>query len=94
MFPPMCLPAAEEKDEMGLVLNSSELDVVEGEQKYKVEFKTVEFIVTAKDFLRSHLYNPMEKFMHSDSFNAPVKYDVDFKLAQVFSEIKSSLINA
>jgi len=45
IFPPMCLPAAEEKKELKDVLNQSQLDIVDtpqGEPQYEVKFKTVE----------------------------------------------------
>lgn len=42
MFPPMCLPAAQEKKELEDVLNPDEVDIVEGGQKYEIKFKLVE----------------------------------------------------
>ncbi|HEX3037946.1 MAG TPA: stage II sporulation protein R, partial [Oscillospiraceae bacterium] len=45
IFPPMCLPAAEEKKQLKDVLNPSQLDIVDtpqGEPQYEVKFKSVE----------------------------------------------------
>ncbi len=42
MFPPMCLPASDEKCELSDVLNSEENDVVNNGRKYKIKFKFVE----------------------------------------------------
>ncbi len=45
IFPPMCLPAAEEKKELKDVLNQSQLGIVDtpqGEPQYEVKFKSVE----------------------------------------------------
>ncbi|MBQ2671766.1 MAG: stage II sporulation protein R [Clostridia bacterium] len=49
MFPPMCLPAASAKDELEEVLNPYEMDLVEGERKYKIKFKAVELAVELKE---------------------------------------------
>lgn len=91
MFPPMCLPAAEKRSEINSVLNSSELDVAEGGQKYKVEFKIVEFVTCAKNFFENYVWNPVDKFMDSDFLNISMKYDVDFRLTHVFSEVENSI---
>ena len=40
MFPPMCLPAAEEAQELDDVLNPSQMEIVEG--GYEIKFKAVE----------------------------------------------------
>lgn len=42
IFPPMCLPAAEEKQELSDVLNPNELKIVDGKNSYVLKFKTVE----------------------------------------------------
>ena len=38
MFPPMCLPAAEESQELNDVLSESQMEVVENGDKYQVKF--------------------------------------------------------
>nr|WP_317412786.1 stage II sporulation protein R [uncultured Solibaculum sp.] len=43
MFPPMCLPAAEDPKQIEDVLNPQETDIVEGGQQYEVKFKVVEW---------------------------------------------------
>ena len=53
MFPPMCLPAASAKDELEEVLNPCEMDLVEGEGKYKIKFKAVELAVELKEFFEN-----------------------------------------
>lgn len=53
MFPPMCLPAASAKDELEEVLNPYEMDLVEGEGKYKIKFKAVELAVELKEFFEN-----------------------------------------
>lgn len=40
MFPPMCLPAAQEKEELDDVLNPQQMDIVTGE--YEIRFKSLE----------------------------------------------------
>ncbi len=43
MFPPMCLPAAQNQKELDDVLTKSENDIVTNENTYRVEFKIVEW---------------------------------------------------
>ena len=40
MFPPMCLPAAEEKEELDDVLNPQQMEIVTGQ--YEIRFKSLE----------------------------------------------------
>lgn len=42
MFPPMCVPAADKKDELGNVFSGEELELVEKNPKYEIRFKIVE----------------------------------------------------
>lgn len=51
MFPPMCLPAAEEKCELSEVLDDSELEIVSDGEKYELKFKIVELFEELKDFV-------------------------------------------
>lgn len=44
MFPPMCLPAAEESKELSQVLNDKQLDIVENSEKYEIKFKLLELL--------------------------------------------------
>lgn len=48
MFPPMCLPAAEEKEELDDVLNPQQMKIVTGE--YEVRFKSIEVYEQIKDW--------------------------------------------
>lgn len=43
MFPPMCLPAAEDKTEIDMYLNEDEIKVVKCNPEYDVRFKIVEW---------------------------------------------------
>jgi len=52
MFPPMCLPAASEKKELGEVLNKNEMDIAQGKTKYKVKFKAVEVFEDVKRWFK------------------------------------------
>lgn len=52
MFPPMCLPAAEESKELSDVLDPGEMEIVEGGQKFEARFKIVEWIEGLKAWLR------------------------------------------
>lgn len=55
IFPPMCLPAAEEKSELKDVLNQQQMDIVDGgTQQYEVKFKVVEIYEEIRDWF-SHL---------------------------------------
>lgn len=51
MFPPMCLPAAEEKGELSEVLDDSELEIVSDGEKYELKFKIVELFEELRDFI-------------------------------------------
>jgi stage II sporulation protein R len=51
MFPPMCLPAAEESRELGDVLNEEEMEIVQG-QGYEVRFKIVEIFENVCDWFQ------------------------------------------
>ena len=42
MFPPMCLPAAGEQEELSGVLEKGAMDIVQGGTKYEFKFKAVE----------------------------------------------------
>lgn len=51
IFPPMCLPAAEEPKQLADVLNANQLQIVEGKSGYEVKFLTVEYYEKIKAFL-------------------------------------------
>lgn len=54
IFPPMCLPAAEEPKELSDVLNSNQLQIVEGKGGFEVKFLTVEWYEKLKAYLENH----------------------------------------
>ncbi len=52
MFPPMCLPAAEESAELQEVLNPSQMEIVTGNSGgYEIKFKSVEIYEQIKSWL-------------------------------------------
>lgn len=53
MFPPMCLPAAQEKNELKDVLTPEELDLVDSGEKYEIKFKTWEIIESVRKWIYS-----------------------------------------
>jgi len=52
MFPPMCLPAADKKEEISDVLNKNEVKLVENNPKYDIRFKVVELYEEIKMKIR------------------------------------------
>ena len=52
IFPPMCLPAAEEKEELKDVLSKNELEITENSGGYTVKFKTVEAYEQLREWLK------------------------------------------
>ena len=52
MFPPMCLPAAEESQELNDVLGESQMEVVENGDKYQVKFFAVELFEKVKNWFQ------------------------------------------
>ena len=66
MFPPMCIPAAEEKREISEVLNESESKIVTNSGDYKIEFKIVEVFSQARDFLQNNVYNPIKEYLSDE----------------------------
>lgn len=60
MFPPMCLPAAEESKELGEVLNSDQMEIVEGGSRYELRFKTVEWLESIKNWFQGGASTPAQ----------------------------------
>lgn len=54
LFPPLCLPAAEDPQELKDVLNQSEMQIVEGNGGYEIKFKSVEVYEQFRDWLEKH----------------------------------------
>ena len=52
LFPPMCLPAASEQQELGNVLEPDAADIVTDAPKYEIQFWAVEAYESAKDFIK------------------------------------------
>ncbi len=53
IFPPMCLPAAEAPQELSDVLNSNQLQIVEGKGGFEVKFLSVELYEKFKAYLEN-----------------------------------------
>lgn len=51
MFPPMCVPAADKKDEIKNVFTEDEIKLVESSPKYEIRFKVVEICEEIKESL-------------------------------------------
>ncbi|HHW46916.1 MAG TPA: stage II sporulation protein R [Clostridiales bacterium] len=51
MFPPVCLPAAEDQRELSDVLTKDSVEIIENPQNYKIRFKTVEIYESIKNKL-------------------------------------------
>ena len=54
MFPPLCLPAAEDKESVyDAVFSQDETEIIENKQKYKIKFKILEWTDEIIEKLRS-----------------------------------------
>ena len=51
MFPPMCVPAADKKDEIENVFSEKEIELVESKPKYEPRFKVVEIYEQLKEII-------------------------------------------
>ena len=51
MFPPMCVPAADKKDEIDNVFSEKEIKLVESKPKYEPRFKVVEIYEQLKEII-------------------------------------------
>ena len=51
MFPPMCVPAADKKDEIENIFTEDEIKLVESSPKYEIRFKVVEICEGLKESL-------------------------------------------
>lgn len=51
MFPPMCVPAADKKDEIENIFTEDEIKLVESSPKYEIRFKVVEICEGIKESL-------------------------------------------
>ena len=54
IFPQLCLPAAQDKEQLQDVLNPNELKIVRNGEGYQVKFKTVEYYEQLKQWLEEH----------------------------------------
>ena len=89
MFPPMCLPAAKESEELSEVLSDSELQIVENEPKYLIKFKVYELFLKLKNFIKDEICENFENYFESFFEKIEENYDLEFKIEEIFSEVKS-----
>ena len=52
MFPPLCLPAAQDKTDVDMYLDKDEVKVVKSDPDYDVRFKVVEWYEKIKEYFR------------------------------------------
>lgn len=76
MFPPMCLPAAEAVDELGDVLNTGEMDIVNSGGKYILEFKILDLYAKLHESINDYVYEPILEHLNSDD----LPYEAEFML--------------
>lgn len=55
MFPPMCVPAADKKDEIENIFTEDEIKLVESSPKYEIRFKVVEICEEIKESLNEKI---------------------------------------
>ncbi len=84
MFPPMCLPAAEEKHDLGDVLNSAEMDIAENESKYVFKLKFLEIFCEIKNFLEDFVSESLQ--FCSDAFTES-DYEMGFKFQEFLEDL-------
>lgn len=90
MFPPMCLPAAEEKEELSSVLNSSEIDIVENESEYIMKFKLLEAFEEAKVFIEEKVCKKVGTYLKEAGEKISESYELKFKLGELISKFNFS----
>ncbi len=90
MFPPLCLPAAEEEMELDDVLTPCECDIVEHESEYIIKFKITEFLMEIKNFLNNLFYQEsidnldISKNMQYLRNESQTEFIPSFKIFEVF----------
>jgi len=57
MFPPLCLPAANQKESLDIYINEKGADAVENYQKYEMRFKIIEVYENIKNTIRQKYKN-------------------------------------
>ena len=54
MFPPLCLPAANKKEEFDIYINESGAEIVQNYQRYEMKFKIIEIYENIKNNLKAN----------------------------------------
>ncbi len=53
MYPPVCLPAAQNNEELENVLDEEQMEIVENENQFEIKFKVVEIFESVLDFFNN-----------------------------------------
>ena len=91
MFPPMCLPAAEEEIELDNVLTPCECKIVENESEYIIKFKITELLMEIKNFLNNLFYQESTDNLNSLKETPNLKNESQlefipsFKICEIFN---------
>lgn len=95
MFPPMCLPAAQEEVELDDILTPCECDIVENESKYIIKFKVAEFLMEIKNFFNNLFYKESKDDLNSEDkkLNLNDESQVEFIPAIKIIEVFESFSN-
>ncbi len=86
MFPPMCLPAAQEKPEIEEILSPAETDIVENETNYIFKLKLLEIFMEVKKFFEDVICKGIADYFEivSESIDS---YEIKFKTSEVISNL-------
>ncbi len=80
MFPPMCLPAAQNEVCVNDILNKDECAVVFGGNDYILGFKFIELFFEVKEFFEKNVQDPINNWLASEN----VKYEIGFKIFEMY----------
>ena len=84
MFPPMCVPAAQGKDELSTVLSKEEIKILENKKEYDFKFKILEIFSAIKNFI--------DDTIQLLSYGICKKYDVDCYMVNVLQNVKNNFL--
>jgi len=86
MFPPMCLPAAQEKSEIEEILSPAETDIVENETNYVFKLKFLEIFMEVKKFFEDIIYKGFMDYFEAASESVE-SYEIKFKTSEMISNL-------
>ena len=84
MFPPMCVPAAQGKDELSTVLSKEEIKILENKKEYDFKFKILEIFSAIKNFI--------DDTIQLLSYGICKKSDVDCYMVNVLQNVKNNFL--